>query len=81
MAAFDENGKATNIGEKSKELNSNYVLTELYFYPVDVSARTNQMKLSVRRELEITSLNEMYFMDGYFECLKTVDTACHKVSL
>ena len=56
VVAFDENGKATSIEEKPKEPKS-------YFYPSGVSARTNQVKPSVRGELEITTLNEMYLKD------------------
>lgn len=64
---FDANGKALNIQEKPIHPKSNYAVTGLYFYPNDVINKVNDVTLSDRGELEITSLNEMYLLEERLE--------------
>ncbi len=67
VVSFDNNGKAIKIVEKPQEYVSDYAVTGLYFYPAGVSNMAKQVKLSLRGEYEITSLNQMYLQKNVLE--------------
>ena len=64
IVEFDEAGKVISVEEKPKHPKSNYAITGLYFYPAGVSKKAAEVKPSARGELEITTLNEIYLLEG-----------------
>lgn len=64
IVEVDGNKNVLSVEEKPKEPKSNYCITGLYFYPAGVSAMAQKVKPSVRGELEITTLNDLYLRQG-----------------
>ena len=83
VVGFDDAGKVQSIIEKPEVPLSNYAVTGLYFMDGTAPKWAKQVTPSMRGELEITSLLEMYLNDGTLHIKKIgrgyawLDTGTH----
>ncbi len=64
IVEFDAEGRVLSVEEKPEKPKSNYAITGLYFYPAGVAKMAEQVTPSLRGELEITTLNDMYLRNN-----------------
>ena len=64
VVEFNSEGKAYSIKEKPKNPKSKFAITGLYFYDNTVIKKAEELKPSIRGELEITDINKLYMDEG-----------------
>ena len=64
VVEFSSDMKVLSLEEKPAQPKSSYVITGMYFYGPDVCEIAASIKPSGRGELEITSINQIYFEQG-----------------
>jgi glucose-1-phosphate thymidylyltransferase len=84
VAEFDAAGNVVSLAEKPRHPKSNYAVTGVYFYDGQVCDMAAGLKPSLRGELEITDLNNIYLTQGQLRLEKIgrgaawLDTGTHE---
>lgn len=84
VVEFDDNNKVISIEEKPQNPKSEYAVTGLYFYDNKVIKYAKELKPSLRDELEITDINNIYLKNNTLNIellgrgFAWLDTGTHK---
>ena len=63
VVEFDKHGNVISLQEKPQIAKSNFAIPGLYFYDNTVIKKAKTLKPSKRKELEITSINDLYLIE------------------